>query len=124
MKSKFGALIGNLSKKEKGLALIIIILIAVFGIYSFIIEPLTRGWESLDKELNAARLELKRAVEILRNREGIYEKYTTYSKRFRLSSADEEILTLMFDQIESIACLLYTSPSPRDRTRSRMPSSA
>ena len=25
---------------------------------------------------------------------------------------------------ESTACLLYTSPSPRDRTRSRMPSSA
>ena len=25
---------------------------------------------------------------------------------------------------ESINCLLYTSPSPRDRTRSRMPSSA
>ena len=25
---------------------------------------------------------------------------------------------------KSIACLLYTSPSPRDRTRSRMPSSA
>ena len=24
----------------------------------------------------------------------------------------------------SITCLLYTSPSPRDRTRSRMPSSA
>ena len=26
--------------------------------------------------------------------------------------------------IESKTCLLYTSPSPRDRTRSRMPSSA
>ena len=26
--------------------------------------------------------------------------------------------------IEAYACLLYTSPSPRDRTRSRMPSSA
>ena len=25
---------------------------------------------------------------------------------------------------ESMNCLLYTSPSPRDRTRSRMPSSA
>ena len=24
----------------------------------------------------------------------------------------------------SLTCLLYTSPSPRDRTRSRMPSSA
>ena len=29
------------------------------------------------------------------------------------------------DSIEQLAiCLLYTSPSPRDRTRSRMPSSA
>ena len=26
--------------------------------------------------------------------------------------------------LDSIFCLLYTSPSPRDRTRSRMPSSA
>ena len=29
-----------------------------------------------------------------------------------------------FEQPEYTACLLYTSPSPRDRTRSRMPSSA
>ena len=27
-------------------------------------------------------------------------------------------------QVPLVACLLYTSPSPRDRTRSRMPSSA
>ena len=26
--------------------------------------------------------------------------------------------------LNSLGCLLYTSPSPRDRTRSRMPSSA
>ena len=29
-----------------------------------------------------------------------------------------------FDMILVWSCLLYTSPSPRDRTRSRMPSSA
>src|SRR5664280_3567030 len=28
------------------------------------------------------------------------------------------------DQFSTVRCLLYTSPSPRDRTRSRMPSSA
>ena len=28
------------------------------------------------------------------------------------------------DQTLDVSCLLYTSPSPRDRTRSRMPSSA
>ena len=30
----------------------------------------------------------------------------------------------LFSQIYEYPCLLYTSPSPRDRTRSRMPSSA
>ena len=32
---------------------------------------------------------------------------------------DDEYFTM-----HSMGCLLYTSPSPRDRTRSRMPSSA
>ena len=31
---------------------------------------------------------------------------------------DQQVLSV------SLSCLLYTSPSPRDRTRSRMPSSA
>ena len=30
----------------------------------------------------------------------------------------------VFESIQGSICLLYTSPSPRDRTRSRMPSSA
>ena len=34
----------------------------------------------------------------------------------------EERKTILVNRI--LGCLLYTSPSPRDRTRSRMPSSA
>ena len=38
---------------------------------------------------------------------------------------DEEIAAQMNEQFVCVkVCLLYTSPSPRDRTRSRMPSSA
>ena len=33
-------------------------------------------------------------------------------------------LALVFNPPPIMGCLLYTSPSPRDRTRSRMPSSA
>ena len=44
-----------------------------------------------------------------------------------LDTLDEGVLvlseSLLIDEF-SKACLLYTSPSPRDRTRSRMPSSA
>ena len=42
----------------------------------------------------------------------------TYDK----AAADNE--TLWKRKVWDIYCLLYTSPSPRDRTRSRMPSSA
>ena len=37
----------------------------------------------------------------------------------------QELKTMSVENIRrDMACLLYTSPSPRDRTRSRMPSSA
>ena len=36
----------------------------------------------------------------------------------------EQILPLRADKAMYLLCLLYTSPSPRDRQKSRMPSSA
>ena len=41
-----------------------------------------------------------------------------FSEQFLISDAEREMLA------RTSTCLLYTSPSPRDRTRSRMPSSA
>ena len=47
------------------------------------------------------------------------------SKETQATKPAEEVeaaLEISEDEVEN--CLLYTSPSPRDRTRSRMPSSA
>ena len=42
-----------------------------------------------------------------------------------ITMEDDYALELIrHDSAHCMACLLYTSPSPRDRTRSRMPSSA
>ena len=38
--------------------------------------------------------------------------------------AGDEAVTKLGDFLTAISCLLYTSPSPRDRSLSRMPSSA
>ena len=44
------------------------------------------------------------------------------------SALDAKLITIRESddgqRIYNYSCLLYTSPSPRDRTRSRMPSSA
>ena len=44
-------------------------------------------------------------------------------KKTRTKESMETLLLFCWDT-DSYRCLLYTSPSPRDRTRSRMPSSA
>ena len=41
-----------------------------------------------------------------------------------MESEREQVIHVGLDEALLITCLLYTSPSPRDRTRSRMPSSA
>ena len=53
------------------------------------------------------------------------EKYTE-DVTFEGFEENEMLQDAVFKNLEIIgeACLLYTSPSPRDRTRSRMPSSA
>ena len=55
-------------------------------------------------------LRAKERGDLIRLRHGVY-------------AAPEALLNTMID-VERIICLLYTSPSPRDMRRSRMPSSA
>ena len=54
---------------------------------------------------------------VSKQREKIYRQHKTLINNL-------EIAPLVALIIGSKGCLLYTSPSPRDRTRSRMPSSA
>ena len=55
------------------------------------------------------------------------EKRTRFMADFGLSEYDASVLTADTEDasfFEAVACLLYTSPSPRDQRGSRMPSSA
>ena len=59
---------------------------------------------------------------------GIFEKDRALSRRFQKVDVPEPNVDETFQILKGLKsrydCLLYTSPSPRDRTRSRMPSSA
>ena len=56
------------------------------------------------------------------------ERKTKILKRFeavcKSKNFKESFNNRLLEEVTNIVCLLYTSPSPRDRTRSRMPSSA
>ena len=62
---------------------------------------------------------------------GLDEKYSLVPTEFSFMINRNDQLTqqclgteIVFESSDLLICLLYTSPSPRDRTRSRMPSSA
>ena len=47
-----------------------------------------------------------------------------YAKAAFLAAVEEGQIDEMFRDLKILSCLLYTSPSPRDLSTSRMPSSA
>ena len=64
---------------------------------------------------------LGRGIALILATEGNYSVYATARNADALNKLKEEVVSL---GSQGKICLLYTSPSPRDRTRSRMPSSA
>ena len=62
----------------------------------------------------------EKALELLRSR--LEEQFGRIDHMQRMIAQGNDAIAGKDDAIKS--CLLYTSPSPRDRTRSRMPSSA
>ena len=72
---------------------------------------------------------LKLIINVIDKEKNDYKKYQNrallligFAGGFRRS----ELVSIEYEDIDFVneGCLLYTSPSPRDRTRSRMPSSA
>ena len=54
-----------------------------------------------------------------------FYEFSTHNEVYLVTGSDrEKTIEQVTPGIYNNACLLYTSPSPRDRTRSRMPSSA
>ena len=78
----------------------------------------------LDDGGDLTNMVLDNYPELVNNIKGLSEETTTGVHRLyeRVKNGTLPIPAININ--DSVTCLLYTSPSPRDRTRSRMPSSA
>ena len=84
-------------------------------------EPFRRLQDMKDVEINHSPERIEELLVLLNQKLNMLE--------YSFENPEDEMVfsdlakALKYDH-ESLICLLYTSPSPRDRTRSRMPSSA
>ena len=79
-------------------------------------DPLKAEIESLRSEIALVKADALRERADLENQRKRIARDVENARKF----ANEKLL----GELLPVFCLLYTSPSPRDRTRSRMPSSA
>ena len=77
-------------------------------------------------QLEAKLNEIKKPIMVLGTSSGAGKSLTATAICRILKNLGEEPIPFKGQNMSNNAwvCLLYTSPSPRDRTRSRMPSSA
>jgi len=94
----------NITKREKGLAVITMSIVFVALAYNFIIEPLAKRWGSMGEEIRGKETLLKKHNRILRDREIIerlHSEYTAYFQSEELSPEEESAIAL--SSIEKLA---------------------
>ncbi len=79
----------SLSKKEKKLALITLIVASAAIIYDFGLEPFFGRWQKLDKEVRSKTIILKQNQKLLRAYDGLEEEYKGYYKHIGASKPSE-----------------------------------
>ena len=86
----------------------------------FTLQPLERGYGvTLGNSLRRVLLSSLQGSAITSVKfSGVLHEFTT------IEGIVEDVSEIILNLKQVRICLLYTSPSPRDRTRSRMPSSA
>ena len=77
------------------------------------VEEVEPKEESVSTEVLAGRNGAEKMWQYFKSRGEVTQDFESWYKKLKESSSAQDRF-----------CLLYTSPSPRDRTRSRMPSSA
>ena len=116
-------------------AMVLTLLIVVFSLYKLLLQP---NKKELITYLTALKGMVKDKYSAERNESIAFSQLRKACNKRDLNKIKETLIVWCnhyfphhgVKTIESIlqqlewSCLLYTSPSPRDRTRSRMPSSA
>lgn len=92
-----------LAKREK-IILCITIGVVIFSIvFNFLIAPVIKKAETLNKEINIIRIKLKKYMRLLAHKDYIQEKYNKFTSGLNLSSASKDTTVSSLSVLEALA---------------------
>ena len=97
------SILDRLSKREKTIAQAITVIIILSLIYGFLIEPLFKRWNDINRETKLTKLKLQKALSIIKNKPEIDREYALYVDKLKSKASDEEEITFILNEIETIA---------------------
>lgn len=93
----------NLTKRERNLFYLTMILIFVWVIHSFVIKPIIVKWNQLDDKIEVATLKLEKNIKMIDRKEKIKNEYENYASAVKMTGSEEEEMAKFLTEIESLA---------------------
>ncbi|NQT06343.1 MAG: type 4a pilus biogenesis protein PilO [Candidatus Omnitrophica bacterium] len=91
------------SKREQALITVTVLVIAIVVAYGFIIEPLSKVFNRLNREIKVSRLKLEKSMKLLERQDEIEADYNKYALLLKPSTSEEEEIASMLQAIEAVA---------------------
>ena len=92
-----------ISKREKNIFYATLLVILFSVLFSFLISPLLKRSDMLNKEIQLARLRLKKYLLLLRQEEEIKGRYEQFAARQHLSLEDQDPVVSALTVLENLA---------------------
>lgn len=92
----------SISKRERAIFSITILVIFLSVIYSFILEPLYKEYADLNQEINTRHVQLAKNLRLIREKDIVKQEFKKYGHRLKADRSDEEEMATVLTEIEKI----------------------
>ncbi|MDD5005127.1 MAG: type 4a pilus biogenesis protein PilO [Candidatus Omnitrophica bacterium] len=91
-----------ISKRERVLFIVAVIIISLAAVQIFIIGPIYREYSRLNQEINIKRVRLEKNRRLIKEKNVVKEDFKEYGKQLKTKGSDEKEMSSLLSEIEQI----------------------
>lgn len=97
------SILERLTGREKTILYALAVLITLFLIYNFMIEPFFKKWNNIGLETKLVRVKLQKAISIIKDKNEIDKEYDLYAVKLKPRGSNEQETTFILNELEILA---------------------